>query len=606
MVIPDGSMKEKKHKNISPLGKKVEAFALNLLHLIHGVRVYPAKHPALIEVAEKVHLSASLGAMGSLTIGVTPSELIVSGEFIAGKAIPLASMLHRRKILRILWSKDATLEDIWTFAQVISTPKLEGEELRKKLHSQIFSIDIEVLKLDQIHSKVMDTTRDPEEDSEYRRRRAWLILMTQEAPVDQLASALVSQEFWDTAKDEWTKSGLGDSEGFSQFLLRLGERLEKALALLPAGQREDILNYLAQMGKCLAVKDLVRIVGREGEESKKLGLGQASLLRDIDAERFLDLLAGLAAAGEEGIGRFIEVYRRFTPITQTHDILSMVRSRVSQNIEGGYSPDIWKRVESLILNLNENPFMDSEYSDSLEFLMGLSGSCAKEDETASVLESPDQYLDRLFLALGAEEGELFQKRLVDRIKSRADQLGPFGVLQFIRIVDQTLPRLLDSNPYFVKTLFEKGLSALGKASFMEKQALIHFAVNHEKCLLDTALRALIEEKKVSTRYFLVNLLSCFSYDATPIFVSKSRSGPWFVTRNLTIVLGQQGFRQALPHLKSLSNHNHPKVKKEAMKALKRVECLNNTFSMEQVEEVFLGGSSQNVGIEQVRYGTGCS
>ena len=109
-------------------------------------------------------------------------------------------------------------------------------------------------------------------------------------------------------------------------------------------------------------------------------------------------------------------------------------------------------------------------------------------------------------------------------------------------------------------------------------------MSHEKCLLDTALKTLIEEKKISTRYFLVNLLSCFSIAATPAFVSKSRMGPWYVTRNLAIVLGQQGFPQVLPPLRALSNHTHPKVKKEAMKALKRVQSSLGNPSTEQAGE----------------------
>ena len=539
-------------------------------------------------------------------MGVTSKELIVFGEFIAGKASSLASMLHGRKVLQLLWTKDATLEDAWNFARVISTPKLEGEELREKLRSEVFTIDIEPLKLTQIHGKITDTTKDSSEDPEQRRRRAWLVLMTHEAPVDQLASALASQEFWDAAKDEWTKSGLGDSEGFVQFLLKLGERLEEALAFLPAGQREEILAYLAQMGKCLAIKDLARIVGREGQESKRLGLGQASLLREIDVERFVDLLGGLAAMGEQGTRRFAEVYRRFAHATRSQDILSTVRSRLSQNKDTGYSADVWKTVETLILNLTENPFMDEEYSESLEFLMGRSALMSAGENTPVLAETPEHHLDSLFLVLGVKKEELFQKKLVDRIKVRTEQLGPFGVLGFLRLVDRKLPRLLDTNPYFVRDLFEKGIHTLAEASFTERQAFIHFAVNHEKCLLDTALKALIEEKKISARYFLVNLLSCFSIGATPAFISKSRIGPWYVTRNLAIVLGQQGFPQVLPPLKALSNHPHPKVKKEALKALKKVKALAGNPSSELTGEGVMAHDTQGPGIGQSEYGTGCA
>jgi hypothetical protein len=283
----------------------------------------------------------------------------------------------------------------------------------------------------------------------------------------------------------------------------------------------------------------------------------------------------------------------------------LVRSRLSQDKDSGYSADVWKTVETLILNLTENPFIDVEYSDSLESLMSSTGSITLDEDTPVLLESPEQYLDHLFLALGVEEEELFQKKLVDRIKLRAEQLGPFGVLGFLRVVDRTLPGLLDAKLGLVRDLFQKGLSALAKASFAERQAFIHFVVKHEKCLLDTALRALIEEKKISIRYFLVNLLSCFSIVATPTFVSKSRTGPWYVTRNLAIVLGQQGFPQVLPHLRFLSNHSHPKVKREALKALKRVQSLIGNPPTEQAGEAVAVQNPQDSGIREVRHGTGC-
>jgi hypothetical protein len=604
MVSLDNAVTGRKNREVSPLGRKVEAFALNLLHLVRGVRVYPTKHPTLLEVAKNVLNSAPLDSLGSLTIGITPKELIVSGEFVAGKASSLASMLHDRKVLQLRWTKDATLDDVWTFARVMSTPKLEGEELREKLHAEVFTIDIEPLKLDQIHSKITDTIRESEQDPELRRRRAWLLLMSHEAPVEQLASALASEEFWEVARDEWTKSGYGDSEGFAQFLLKLGERLEDALAFLPAEQREEILDYLTQMGKCLAVKDLVRIVGREGQESKRLGLGKASLLKEMDGERFVDLLAGLAAMGDQGTQRFVEVYRRFAPAARTQDILSLVRSKLPQGKDSGFPVEVWKTVETLILNLKENPFMDAEYSESLEFLMGSSGSMSPEEDAPILLEAPEQHLDHLFLALSVKEEGHFQKRLIDRIRLRAEQLGPLGVLGFVRIVDQTLPKFLDGNPYFVRDLFEKGLSALTKASFAERRELIHFTVNHERCLLDMALKALIEEKKVSTRYFLVNLLSCFSLGATPTFVSKSRIGPWYVTRNLAIVLGQQGFSQVLPPLRALSSHTHPKVKKEAIRALRRVESSLNNPSREQAGRALTAIDPQGSESMQANHGAG--
>ena len=594
-------MTERKNREVSLLSKKVEAFALNLVHLIRGIRVYPNKHPTLLEVAKNVLSSAPFDHQGSLTIGITSRELVVSGEFVAGKASSLASMLHARKVLQLLWTKDVTLDDVWTFARVISVPKLEGDALRQKLRSEVFAIDIEPLKLDQIHSEITDTVKDSEDNPEERRRHAWLALMIQEAPPEQLAAALDSDEFWEAAKAEWTESGRGDSEGFTKLVLKLGERLENALTLLPDRRREEIFGYLAQMGKCLSARDLVRIVGHEGQESGRLGPGKSSLLREIDGERFVDLLAGLAAMGNQGTRRFVEVYRRFAPPTKTDELLSLVRSRLAPGKDGGFAAEVWKTIEDFIINLTENPFMDTEYSESLEFLMNPSASTGPEEDSLILHEEPDEYLDQLILALAGEE-EDYRKRLLDRIRLRAEQLGPFRVLGFVKLVDRTFPGLLDSVPFFVKELFQKGLSAFTRMSFAEQQALVAFAVNHERCLLDTALKALVEEKKIATRHFLVSLLSCFSSAATPTFVTKSRTSPWYVTRNLAIVLGQQGFPQGLPTLQALSNHPHPKVVREALRALKRLQTSPSNPQKEQERRLLTEQSLRDLGKMEKSYG----
>jgi hypothetical protein len=487
----------------------------------------------------------------------------------------------------------------------MSTPKLEGHELRQKLRSEVSAIDIEPLKLNQIHTEITDTVKDSENDPEQRRRQAWLTLMSPEAPAEQVASALASEEFWETAKVEWTKSGYGDSDGFTEFLLKLGERLEDALALLPDEEREDVLNYLAQMSKCLSARDLVRIVGHEGQESKQLGLGKASLLREIDGERYIDLLAGLASLGNQGTRRFVEVYRRFAPVTSTDDLLSLVKARLSPGKDGGFAAEVWKTVQDLILNLSENPFMDTEYSDSLEFLVNRSDSMRPEEDTPVLLKSPDEYLDQLILALAVEEERDFQKKLLNRIEVRSEQLGPLRVLGFISLVDQMFPGLLDSVPSLVRNLFQKGLSTLSKTLIVEQQALLTFAVTHESCLLDVALKALAEEKQISARHFLVNLLSCFSSAATPTFVSKSRTSPWYVARNLAIILGQQGFPQVLPPLQALSNHPHLKVRREALRALKRVQTSLHNLQREQkggaVTALNLGDPEKR----EKRHGAGC-
>ena len=49
-----------------------------------------------------------------------------------------------------------------------------------------------------------------------------------------------------------------------------------------------------------------------------------------------------------------------------------------------------------------------------------------------------------------------------------------------------------------------------------------------------------------------------------------RSGPWYLTRNLALVLGGRGDPTAVPSLRGLLNHDHRKVRGAALAALGRI------------------------------------
>jgi hypothetical protein len=283
----------------------------------------------------------------------------------------------------------------------------------------------------------------------------------------------------------------------------------------------------------------------------------------------------------------------------------LVKSRLSPGKNSGFAMEVWKTVEELILNLTENPFMDTEYFESLEFLVDHSDSMRPNEDNLIQLEGPDEYLDQLVLALALEEEGDYRKKLLHRIEARIEQIGVLRVLRFVNLVDRTIPGLLDSVPSLVIKLFQKGLSTLLKTLIVEQQALLTFAVNHEKRLLDVALKALAEEKQISTRHFLVNLLSCFSSAATPTFVLKSRTSPWYVARNLAIVLGKQGFPQVLPPLRALLKHPNIKVRKEAQKSMKRVQTSLLYPSGEQEGETLIELNLQDTEEMENNYGAGC-
>jgi len=552
--------------------KNVEAFSLELVRLIGALGIYPVRHPSCRSIAEKVVALAPLDSTGTLTIGVTPIELVVAGQFISGKSTRLANLLYVRKIIRIFWMKDVRPEDVLVFAQLLSTPKTVGTELRRKLHAEgVYTLDFEPLEIQQIHGKIDETATDVEVNAVQRRRQAWMLLMDQDTPAEHVASVLATDQFWDEAKTAWSDLGYGDSKGFTAFLLQLGNRFETAISLIPDQQRERVLGHLAKIGKTLSPQDVAHIVAREDPEGNSIGQGITSLVREIDGPRFVDLLAGLAAFGKQGTRRLVEICRAFTPATTSEELLALVRAKLSSPEDSGFAADVWKTVEAFILSLTEERFMDTDYSKSLDDVVDSAARISVEEQIPELREDPAGHLDHVILALAGTDDDFWQKKLLHRLETHMERLDVSRVFGFARLIDNVVSELLDTEPTLVRTLFRMGLASVSKPTVEERQALFEFSLRHEHVLLHYALKVLSEEKQISVRHFLVDLLSHFSAAATPVFISKARNSSWHLTRNLVIVLGQQGFPQAVPALKTLSKHPHLNVRKEALKALKTIE-----------------------------------
>ena len=552
--------------------KNVETFSLELLRLVRALAIYPMEHPSVRSLAEKVVVLAPLDSTGTLSIGVTPIELVIAGQFIAGKSARLANLLYARKILRIVWTKDVRPEDVLVFSRLLSTPKMEGAELRRKLHAEgVYTLDLEPLEIQQIHGKIDDTATDVEVNAVQRRRQAWMLLMDQDTPTEHVASFLTTDQFWDDARAAWSDLGYGDSEGFTALLLKLGNRFETAISLMPDPQRERVLGYLAEIGKSLSPQDLARIVAREDPEGNNIGRGITSLVQDIDGPRFVDLLAGLAASGNQGTRRLREIYRAFAPTTSSEELLGLVRAKLSSPEESGFAAGVWRTVETFILSLTEESFMDTDYSKSLDDVTDSAAHIPVEEEVPGPQEDLTRHLDHVILSLAGTEDDSWQKRLLHRLETYIEQLDLSRVFGLVRLIDDVVPELIDSEPILTRTLFRMGLASVSKANVEDRQALFEFSLRHERVLLQYVLKALSEEERISVRYFLVDLLSHFSAAATPVYISKARNSPWQLTRNLVVVLAQQGYPQAVPALKTLSKHPHPNVRKEALKALKTIE-----------------------------------
>ncbi len=532
----------------------VEAVCRGLLTLVRSVRVYPGSHPLLGRTAERVLEAAAAGPGLPLVLGIAPDRVILHGAFVGGpgtRAGALAEFLHGRQVAQVEIRGGAAPEDLVGFARALSNPGLSGEALAADLCRRgVRGVRVKPLDLGRLHQSFRETRAGPPGEGDERGRRvwAWLLEGAGGAPVGS--------------------GGRGAPDDLAAFLRRERSRLDQTLAALPPGAREGVEERLRRLGQGLSLRQLAGILAEARDEGGLGGGVVDALLPDPDEGRLVDVLAALVSLEGRDSQRLADVYRHFSS-GSLDGLLRAVRERAAGRAPGGFGAHVWKALETFLLDLREERFMGGDYEAELDRLARLPEAPGPEAGGPALDEDPEPHLDRVVLAL-VELGELAPERALERVRARIGQADPGQALALVREVGRRLPAALSGSPDLVREVFRKGVDGLRRLDEPGRRALAGFFTDHEDLLLEDALKALATDGRMAARRFLVGALSRTSPKATPALVARTRSGPWYVARNLAIVLGNRRDPRSLPALRALARHPHPKVRREAILALGRL------------------------------------
>jgi hypothetical protein len=395
-------------------------------------------------------------------------------------------------------------------------------------------------------------------------RDAWKWLLSGEASPEEIAGLLVSDGLWEMPSAESP-----DSPGAprpAEVLFRMGERLDAALEHLSSGQRRIVLDRLAQVGRQLSPRDLAGILQAADSAGVLDGPLGNVVEETFGGEHLVDLLAGLVEREGRNTRRLAEVYGRLAP-AEADQLLHQVRSRLDAPDKGGFSLEVWEAVEDFLLGTQEGHYMGDDYTSSLEAFAAAAPESTPAAEKDEFPGEVDAHLDNVLLGLALDDPHLWGRRLVDRIGTRAEALRPSELFEIVEEIRGARPELLEGQAGLLEQVFQLALQRLRELDVAGREAFLAFTRTHERILLDGILRALADDANMSVRRFLVDVVAGLSPAATPLIVSRTRSSPWYVTRNLVIALGRKGDEAVVPVLRSLVGHEHEKVRREAILAL---------------------------------------
>ena len=194
--------------------------------------------------------------------------------------------------------------------------------------------------------------------------------------------------------------------------------------------------------------------------------------------------------------------------------------------------------------------------------------------------SIEQQISRIVLdmretPLGADRdaSEILQRTLLD-LCSYFLSMGDFATLDTIhhRLLSYDNPddtgsrsAILESfsRPEFVEEVLN-GLAFWGKSNY---EVIATLTARIGEPFIDPLLDRLAEEQSMSLRrYYMARLLEIGRPIIGPV-LARFRDSRWYFIRNLVLLLRNLGDPEAIPPIRRLANHPHPKVRQEAVRTL---------------------------------------
>jgi len=593
-------LEEKATIGIGPL---VQALAKTY----HWAGLYGTDHPILAKRVGEMH-TALLSRLshepeGRLFLGIARDKVLYRNEFIGEKQElvgRLTESLYLRQVATLGFDPAVTPESLLALFRYLHDSK-EGKEavspeqfLRE---SGIRGVSLSPYNYRELLSrKIMDpdVTGAPAEN---REQELWRLLLTSDF-TDQGDETKMLEELTDSptllnailrrAKEAETREespGQEKAQVSGEVLRNVLGRLSTFVRDLPTDRKRQIF---ASIGSGLGEQ----ASGATGGDSPYNLLIARSLTEMQTDEEFLDLVAALVSLEGKGGER---LRKSFAILAGERDggnaLLSRVGERVreSKKVKDYYAQKTWETVERLILSRGEEKYIQDDHYHFLEDLTAIRkpyldrvGKKTHDDLGVKNSFEEKETRRRTLLALleilrSESQEEDFRdiledfRKAIPNLISQNDFISLHAVLlglESIAATTQTewknyLQDILQSVDFgYVGDLYLTGNIEEDDAERI-RDLLVRFALTAALPLLDR----LLLEPEAAKRRSLIRLLTTLGPAVAPEIISRLSHPKWYFARNLCIILGDIGDRQAVEGLLQATSHADHRVKREAILAI---------------------------------------
>ncbi len=520
---------------------------------LHNIATYPAGHPMLDTAVDSVmaRLLPLLQRQPGLALGVGRNQLIIENTATdPDNAVlrDLAERLHRHQIGILQFSDGVEYDEMADLLHKLSVdPLRQGEPLgleREEARPDWPHIRILPLAFDQL--ELSDRRADDHQES--RAARLWLALadavMAGDAPETpdtppesrQLDPSDIAQAINDQHRDEsYDRVIVG-------YLLQLG----KELSASEGADGAILKRRLVELLEGLTPSTLHRLLEIGGGVPERQDLVK-TLSSTVPVKAVLDLIQAAADASRQTISHSL-----IRILTKLADHTTSPNASVSYNADLAFRDSVRELVDSWVLE-DPNP---EAYTQVLEQL-------ARPDEARPVhtadLESEAPRIVKMSLEIDSfgppveralkqmtTEGQL--AALLDLMEQGSGHSPTEAAIWTALGTSETLALLLAEEPPDFDTV----------SRLLERMGL-----QAAEPMLDALERA----ESLGTRRWLLTRLTELGPEVGPLVIARLRDTPWYVQRNMLVLLGSidpwpDGFSPT-----PLAQHEDARVRREAFKLM---------------------------------------
>ena len=509
---------------------------------------YPPGHPMLVAAAER--LSHTLGAVlvgrESLTLGIAKRQFIINGvatdprsEFLA----KLAQRFHRHRIAAVRFDRGIAHGEIGALLERLSAdPRrepgplgLQPEEARRWTHAQLYPARYEGLELRSDGEGATPEDGPPGV-------QLWLEMARAALPdASEASEGTSSPAVLAAAINRHTRDATYDQTVIG-YLLQLADEATVGESVEQAWLRRRLSRLISALEPA-ALQRLLDISGT--------GLQQRKFVLDASQTLAADAVVKVVEAAAENSQRAI-----------SHNLMLLL-GKLAHHAESGTAEIATAAEAALRENVGQlisdwdlqdpNPEAYSSVLKHMAHTAPVQGSSSAE----FVLE-PEQML---------------------QIALEIQATGPRVVAAAERLIAERktrrLTELLDQAPQedgAVDRLWDRLLTPILLRQELKAQptdfALVErFAMRMADSAADPLLDALASADDRSARWNLIRILTALGRSVAPAIAARLPDAPWFVQRNLLVLLGRLGNWPDQFSPSQYTSHREARVRREAYRLM---------------------------------------